>query len=162
MTTRKTCNKCGVTKPETEYYFRSDGRRRGMCKGCYSVHNKEQRERHLDKRKAYDAERGSGWDRHPEGREKYAQSNEQRFKTYLKRVYDLDIEDYWQMHEDQGNVCAICHKEDPVNGKLSVDHDHHTGKVRGLLCFPCNTGIGKLGDSYETVQAAADYLKDNK
>lgn len=133
-----------------------------MCKVCYSDHNREMRLKHLDKRLAYDENRPSGWDRHPEGREKYAQDDDTRYRQYLKRVYDLDIEDYFQMLEDQDHLCAICRQPDPVKNKLSVDHDHDTGKVRGLLCFPCNTGIGKLGDSYERVQAAADYLKDNR
>lgn len=159
---KKVCSSCGVNKSDSEYYRRSDGRFRSMCKGCYSRYNKAQREKHLEARRAYDEARPSGWERHPENRERYAQDDDQRFRSYLKRTYDLSLEEFHAMHEAQDHRCAICRGFDELNTKLSVDHDHETGKVRGLLCFPCNTGIGKLGDSYERVQAAADYLKDNR
>lgn len=155
----QTCTRCGESKQEVEYYLRNDGRRRSLCKLCYSVHNREMRVKHKDKRDAYDAERGSGWDRHPEGREKYAQNDEQRFKSYIKRQYDLEWSDYLELAEKQAGLCAICGKPDENRPRLSIDHDHYSGRVRGLLCFPCNTGIGKLQDNYDLVQAAADYLK---
>lgn len=56
----------------------------------------------------------------------------------------------------QGGACAICRQVS--DGTLHVDHDHETGKVRGLLCFDCNTAIAKLGDSLSGVLAATDYL----
>ena len=57
---------------------------------------------------------------------------------------------------DTHAVCAICHCHDE---SLVIDHDHHTGQIRGLLCNPCNRAIGMLGDDAEVVQAAADYLR---
>jgi hypothetical protein len=61
----------------------------------------------------------------------------------------------------QNGVCAICKQpETQVNRiNLSVDHNHSTGKPRGLLCSVCNRGIGYLKDSVELVGAALDYLK---
>ncbi len=57
----------------------------------------------------------------------------------------------------QGGVCAIC--KTPPNGvRLSVDHDHKTAAVRGLLCAPCNTGIGMLRDSPMLLAMAEEYL----
>jgi hypothetical protein len=44
--------------------------------------------------------------------------------------------------------------------ELVVDHDHNTGAVRGLLCHSCNTGLGHLGDSVETLARALDYLQN--
>lgn len=63
----------------------------------------------------------------------------------------------------QGNKCAICGSEetDKRRGKLralAVDHDHETGKVRGLLCGACNKGIGLLKDDAEILRKAAAYL----
>jgi len=82
----------------------------------------------------------------------------------LRAKFDLSLEDYDQMLEAQGGVCAIC--KDPEthkrNGKLkalAVDHNHSTGKIRGLLCSDCNTGIGKLKDDHKVLLAAAEYLK---
>lgn len=65
-----------------------------------------------------------------------------------------------QMLAAQNGVCAICGKE-PTKGrgrKLHIDHDHETGKRRGLLCNGCNTGIGSLGDDVSRLQRAIKYL----
>ncbi len=63
----------------------------------------------------------------------------------------------------QKGVCAICHKTcKPVGrklGRLSVDHDHTTQKVRGLLCGKCNLGLGYFGDSPDTLVNAILYLE---
>ena len=66
------------------------------------------------------------------------------------------------MYEKQGGKCAICEKEKPLNrhAKLPfhVDHDHVTGKVRGLLCAACNLGLGMLKDRIESFDNAKAYL----
>lgn len=74
----------------------------------------------------------------------------------LKRLYGLSEEDYNAMYAAQNGCCAICRKLSKT--VLHVDHCHETGRVRGLLCFPCNTSIGRLGDRLESVLAAAEYL----
>ena len=154
---KQTCTLCGDTKLEDEYYRRSNGDLRSQCKKCWKIMNKIQRQRHIKKRQEYDRNRESGWERSG-SRDKWAPTDEQNFANYLKRVYDITSEQFWAMHTEQDDRCAICRQEDTVHPKLSVDHDHESGEVRGLLCFACNTGIGKLGDSFETVQRAADYL----
>jgi hypothetical protein len=64
--------------------------------------------------------------------------------------------EYNDIFRKQGGVCAI-HGE-PTRSPLVVDHDHRTGRVRGLLCRKCNLGIGHLGDNPEIVKRASDYL----
>ena len=63
-------------------------------------------------------------------------------KSYLKRTYGISLDDYNRMLEDQLYSCAICgNSKAGVRGKYNtfcVDHDHSTGKVRGLLCYSCN------------------------
>lgn len=88
---------------------------------------------------------------------------EQAKNISLKSLYGVTLEDYDRMAEAQGHKCAICHSTDPRgNGsRFAVDHDHKTGKVRGLLCGPCNMGIGKLGDDIALLTAAIEYLKDH-
>ena len=67
------------------------------------------------------------------------------------------------MFENQNGLCAICQQppkgNTAVNGRMCVDHDHKTGKVRKLLCFNCNTAIGKMSDSPALLREAADYLE---
>lgn len=87
-------------------------------------------------------------------------------ERYLLLRFNLSMEDYSQMLSAQGGVCAICKQPETHmrNGKvkaLAVDHNHKTGKVRGLLCSDCNTGIGKLKDSPDVLQAAIDYLRNH-
>jgi hypothetical protein len=75
---------------------------------------------------------------------------------YLKR-YGLTLADYERMFAEQGGRCAICATE--VSGaRLCVDHDHGTGKVRGLLCHACNKAIGGFRDSTELLKRAIAYL----
>lgn len=82
-----------------------------------------------------------------------------RRKHTLSQV-GLTIEDYDGWLAAQGGVCAICKQPEPhTNKRLSVDHDHRTGKARGLLCSFCNPGLGMFRDSIATLSAAIEYLK---
>ena len=58
------------------------------------------------------------------------------------RALKMSIEAYDKMLRAQKKLCAICSKPSPTKSRLSIDHDHKTGFVRGLLCVPCNTALG--------------------
>lgn len=89
-------------------------------------------------------------------------------KGRLKRDYGITLDEYNSMLEKQNNKCAICETEEPIkvksgrNRKLAVDHCHNSGKVRGLLCAHCNTGIGMLRESIEILDKAKEYLLRHK
>lgn len=81
----------------------------------------------------------------------------------LRASYGMTVEEYAQMERNTGGVCPIC-RAPPSGGrgkhrKFVVDHDHHTGKVRGLLCARCNAGLGQFADSIERLNAAVCYLE---
>ena len=78
----------------------------------------------------------------------------------MKKQYGITVEEYDEMLARAENKCEICgvHQKD-LKKKLVIDHCHDTGKLRGMLCHACNLAIGKLGDSYEKVKRATDYLK---
>ncbi len=79
----------------------------------------------------------------------------------LKTKYGITLEDYDRMLEDQGGCCKVCGTDEPGGGKsgrFHVDHNHSTGKVRGLLCNGCNIGLGGLKDSPEVLAKALTYL----
>lgn len=84
-----------------------------------------------------------------------------RWRT-IKRKYGLTEKDWNDMFSSQEGRCAICrtHQQD-LKEPLYVDHDHATGKVRGLLCGTCNTGIGMLKDSIEILEQAVSYIKES-
>lgn len=117
------------------------------------------RAKHLEARKAYDASRGSGWDR--SGREKYESTEPQKWHNHVRNTYGISGDDYEKILALQGGVCAICRKActRTGSGRLCVDHDHESGQVRGLLCFKCNVGIGHLADDVELLKGAVSYLE---
>ena len=89
-------------------------------------------------------------------------------KAHLQYNFGLTVDAYTAMLENQDNKCAICKKEETFrNGtgnivSLAVDHDHETGKVRGLLCKDCNQSIGKFNDDPELLYSAYQYLSIHK
>lgn len=84
---------------------------------------------------------------------------ESRRREKLKRLYSITAEQYNQFFVKQKGVCVICNKKDSKS--LSVDHDHRTGKVRGLLCQKCNTGIGMFEDNINLLKQGIKYLRSS-
>jgi hypothetical protein len=96
-------------------------------------------------------------------------------KSRLKRVYGLSPEQYLALVEKQHGKCAICPKPlisllsndrdftgQPDDNVARVDHCHETGRVRGLLCFGCNVGLGKFKDDIQLLLKAVRYLDANR
>lgn len=84
----------------------------------------------------------------------------EKYAVNLKRFFKMSIEDYKHLYIAQNGKCGICQTSEEMFS-LVVDHDHQTNKIRGLLCSKCNSAIGMLGDSAETVRRAVDYLEGN-
>jgi len=90
--------------------------------------------------------------------------------SHMRRNYDITLDQYDVMLKRQGGACAICKAEesryarvkDGSTRRLCVDHDHKTGKVRGLLCGDCNVALGAMKDSRENFLAAVAYLDQHK
>lgn len=75
-------------------------------------------------------------------------------------VYRMSKATFVAMYEEQGKRCAICKVKPEHPAGLLIDHNHATGKVRGLLCSGCNTGLGHLKDSPDVLEAAMQYLEE--
>ena len=86
-----------------------------------------------------------------------------RRNDHLKRRYGITSEDYDRMLKEQGGCCKICGSDEPMHRTkyFTVDHCHETGKVRGLLCHPCNVMLGQAQDNINTLEKAIDYLKEH-
>jgi hypothetical protein len=95
-------------------------------------------------------------------KQKYNASHPEKLKEWEWKRSGIHIthEDYEGLLAAQDYRCAICgtHASD-LNKALAVDHDHNTGKIRGLLCSACNVGIGNLKDKSEIAAAAFRYLR---
>ncbi|WCE04454.1 endonuclease domain-containing protein [Pseudoxanthomonas sp. JBR18] len=128
MTALFRCSRCQVEKPRDAMSKRAS-RPNGLHGWCKACMNTRKRER-----------KGSP---------------EQRAKWGLKTRYGLTPADVDAMRERQGGVCGICRQ--PMNREC-VDHDHESGKVRGLLCHPCNVKLHSL-DRWPHYLAALDYLE---
>jgi len=77
--------------------------------------------------------------------------------------YELSPGQYEQMHAAQGGKCAICRQPEKFRRQdLAVDHNHDTKKVRALLCMSCNTTLGNVKESIETLSAMIEYLKKHQ
>lgn len=81
------------------------------------------------------------------------------WKCYLKRKYGLSLEQWKELLALSEGRCAICGTKPR---RLCLDHNHRTGKVRGILCDECNRGIGLLKDDSDIVFEAAKYLKKHE
>lgn len=98
--------------------------------------------------------------------QKYYQKNkkqilEKQHKHKLEKLYGITEEDYKTLLNKQNNCCAICKTDfKTLPRRPDVDHCHTTGRVRGLLCWTCNGGLGQFYDDVELLEKAIEYLKD--
>ena len=77
---------------------------------------------------------------------------------HLKRKYGMTIEQYEAMLAVQGGGCFICGRPPREDISLHVDHDHATGKVRGILCFACNNALADFQEDLDLLRRAIGYL----
>ncbi|MGH7383314.1 MAG: endonuclease VII domain-containing protein [Candidatus Methylomirabilales bacterium] len=90
---------------------------------------------------------------------RWRRENSGRLREYrLKSIWGMTAEEYRSLFDLQNGLCAIC-REPPGDQSLAVDHDHNTGKVRGLLCKNCNLGIGNFRDDAQLLISAIEYLE---
>ena len=161
---KKTCPKCGIDKELDEFYkdqTRRDGLQ-GHCKECDKQRHKQYYETHKKEKKQYDKQY---YKTHREGtiehQKQYNKTHREEIKQYgLKKRYNISIEEFNQMLVNQNHKCKICGVDELNAGKkgLSVDHDHKSGKVRGLLCSNCNTAVGLLKENINILKSAIKYL----
>src|SRR6187549_494841 len=151
MVLTRVCSKCSVPCDVGDFP-RNRSRSAGAsswCVDCTSTYNAIYRKQKPEKFRKYWADYVA---RHP------GRATQKNYFNKLSRVYGLSEATYTEMLQAQNRLCATCGKDLP----LCVDHDHVTGKVRGLLCDPCNTTLGKIHESVETLQAMIGYLNEHK
>lgn len=145
----KVCPKCNKRKPLE--VFGKDRR----CKLCCNEKSKKYRDNNRDKVKSSLAS--------------WRKSNPDKVKVQLRRArlkkFKLSETHYQSLLKEQNYVCAICALPEKLVDRagrlkaLAVDHCHKTGKVRGLLCFDCNTALGKFNEDVEIIASACEYLE---
>lgn len=126
----RTCTRCGIERPASDFHKWS-GYKDGYRPDCKMC------------------------------RREYGRQRQKRLKHELTaRRYGTSTRCYLEILEIQGGRCAICLAA-PVEGARSmpIDHDHVTGRLRGILCPRCNGGLGMFQDSPALLRKAADYLE---
>ena len=90
----------------------------------------------------------------------YRATHKEHLRWLDKKLrYGLSRADFDTLLEKQGGACAVCKKADWNGRGPMVDHNHETGKVRGLLCVKCNVSVGMVNDDPKIAQALTDYLR---
>ena len=144
LTKTRICNGCKAEKDLDEFYPVKHGKygKAAKCKGCMYELVKKSNEKNPG------IKRNSRW--------------KNRFKILNPNGTQFTYEDYEVMVTLFGDKCQVCGRtEKTAQNKTfwTVDHDHETGIVRGLVCFNCNVGLGALGDNIEGLEKALSYLK---
>ena len=81
----------------------------------------------------------------------------------IHNLYGLTEDDYNRIYDEQKGCCVLCGKhQSELKLTLCIDHDHETGRIRGLLCSNCNMALGLLKDDVEIMQKAIEYIMSEK
>jgi hypothetical protein len=156
----KRCKVCAELKPLDDFY-RAAGMRDGYRSDCKSCNLATRAAKYRGNPRPA-IERALQWqrdnpERHQAKQREYAESGKKKIadrKSHLKRTYGLTLEDFDAMLAAQGGGCAICGKPNVDH----IDHDHRSGRVRGILCFGCNVAIGQMDDDPDRLITAMAYL----
>lgn len=119
-----------------------------FCHSCYMQKWRKRNKDHLNKKQ----------------REWYSKRNKQnpelekekRKEAQLKYKYNISKDDYDSLLVKFDYKCALCNN----SNNLCIDHDHSTGQIRGILCKACNSALGRLGDTQESLEKVLKYLKE--
>lgn len=180
MKISKTCYSCGELKLFKEF-GKNKSKKDGLCTECKvcAVKNstrarKKVTEIHgideLRRRRSKEARDYYAKYKHlPDFVKKRRSSPENHRKTHLKKMYNMSLDDYEKMLLECHGVCSICKKPETskptvlkstkLTRLLVVDHNHETGKIRGLLCDKCNRGLGYFKENIINLKEAIKYLK---
>lgn len=138
----KICRVCGIGKPLSDYNRKvssKDGKR-SDCRDCQKEYHRK---------------------RYAENPERHKAITRKNQRLYTAKKHNLSESDLEELYDLEGHSCAICGIHENDYGKyLAIDHCHSTGRVRGLLCTNCNTGLGNFRDDLSLLLRAVDYLKE--
>jgi hypothetical protein len=148
----KTCRVCRKQKSAENFYRHPTNRdrREGICKSCRLAASKFP---------------GMGIRRKLLRLKRLHHYRQREYESDLRSRYGLELVEYNAILEKQRGRCAICRivlfprRQGPKTLVAQVDHDHTTGRVRGLLCGACNSGLGYFRDNLKVLEAAKQYLR---
>lgn len=136
----KICPCCNITKEDHDFY-------KGYkhCKLCQRTKYKQWLQKNPEKYKKYQEQQKS--------------KCKKDIRIRKRWTYGLKEEEFDKLYAQQTGKCVGCRLE--FKDDINVDHNHQTGKIRGLLCSNCNSGLGMFKDDYKLLQKAIEYLKEH-
>ena len=163
----KLCSLCGKTKPESEFGS-ARGRPGGLaayCRPCAKEYSAKRRKGNPEPHRKASREWARRNSEHikDKRRARYLKHRLAYRDQQLRRDHGIGQAEYEEALVLQGNKCGICrrHAELHLHGKhLHIDHDHRSGKIRGLLCSRCNHALGLLLDNKQIAANLIEYLTD--
>jgi hypothetical protein len=142
LPTKKMCTTCNIAKPFEDFY-----------EGYKAIKQRDSTNKKYPHSRCKECDHARVRIYHHKNKERLTK---QMLVSHRHRRYGIDEKEYSNMILSQKNMCAICNN--PSDKTLHIDHDHETGKVRGLLCSSCNTGIGFLKEDISILTSAIKYL----
>ena len=146
--TEKSCSKCGVVKPISNFARRKNRKNLPYASACKECSKKVDLAR-------YERDKLEG-----------------KRKFYHLKKYGISEDDYFNMLNKQNGLCKICKRPETSRNAtygrdlgikaLAVDHCHETGQIRALLCKRCNTILGFAEENVEVLQACIDFLSERR
>ncbi len=163
----KTCSGCKLIKLLDDFHNANNTKsgKQSQCKSCAVLSARKWKIKNPEK----SLEVNRNWvKRNPEASKNYHRKNRtKRLEHTAKKLYNLDSLEYRSLFLKYQNKCAVCLNEetkiDHRTGnikRLSIDHDHKTGKVRGLLCSNCNLLLGHSKENKNTLLKMIDYINE--
>ena len=151
----KTCKDCSEEKPLEDFHTwkTKDGNSgyRGVCKPC----DAKKKQAYYQKNKSLIAKKSKVRYLEDKAAGKVQAYHKNR---HLVKTYGITVGEWEDLFNSQGRACAVCRDSDTKNSWY-VDHNHHTGEIRGILCNGCNVLIGMAKDHPQVLQDAKNYLE---
>jgi hypothetical protein len=151
---KKTCSRCLQLKDLLDFSpdKRAKDARQSSCKACNLLRQKSSYYTNIDQSRA-------------KGRARYKKNPNRVINQNLIRNYGITLEQKMKMINVQGNKCLICKVEFGHSKKENypcTDHNHSTGRVRGILCPPCNKALGNVRENFGIALDIAKYIQEDQ
>lgn len=170
VTKNKRCSSCKEEKDVSEFP-KNKGTSSGLnaqCRVCSS--KKHAIYYRMNKSKIQDSHRRwrlNNPETHRARGRRWTRKNPEKAKAmYVRSDHGISMDEFQKMHDSQKGLCKVCSKPERAiyRGKtrsLCIDHNHKTGKIRGLLCHRCNVALGLLEDDFRIVESLLEYIKND-
>ena len=145
--------------------FRPKRRKCGDCEKAQQLVARNKKRQSPEGLEAHRVASRKSYHKNKRNRPKQVRDPLENKDSFLRSTYGITYEEFIQKCNEQGDVCKICKSPETRKSRyggicrLHVDHEHTTGKVRGLLCHACNSGLGHFREDIDLLWNAIEYIE---